>query len=182
MKKNSATDVTELLHMDHQKVRDLFFSFNETKKGAEKQQLVNEIITELYVHATVEEELVYPIIIKEGEEGKDQTDEADTEHRMVKYLMAELSNMKPSDEQYDAKVTVLCELVEHHVKEEEKEMFKTLRESGANLNAIGQKVLARKEELKGEALPSMKCSLTIGTEKQPLALPSAKKKVAKKSA
>lgn len=158
----STLDVTEMLHMDHQDLRDLFFAFKSVERGASKEKLVKEILTELFVHSTAEEEIVYSAIAKEAEA---LVNEAETEHRMVKYLMAELSKMKPSDDQFDAKVTVLSELVEHHVQEEEKEMFKKLRESDADLESLAEQVSERKEELRAQPLPPMQSSLSIGHEK-----------------
>ncbi len=159
-------EVTDLLHEDHQKVRNLFFEFSAAEKSTEKQTLVKEILTELHVHSTVEEEIVYPLVKQEAEEGQELVDEAETEHRVVKFLMAELSTMKPSDDQFDAKVLVLCELVNHHIREEEKEMFKKLRESGEDLEELAEQVMARKDELLAEPLPKMECSLEIQTSEK----------------
>lgn len=161
--KTPALTVTELLHQDHQRVRDLFFQFKESEED-EKEELVDEILTELYIHSTVEEEIVYPAVAKEADEAEDLVDEAETEHRVVKFLMAELSEMASEEDQYEAKVTVLCELVGHHIREEEKEMFKKLRESGADLKELAQKVQERKKALQGEPLPLMSATLLMGEE------------------
>jgi hemerythrin superfamily protein len=158
------SDITQLLHEDHQKVRELFFQFDKAEDEAEKEELVKQIITELYVHAKVEEDIVYPNVEEEAEDAQDLVDEAENEHRMVKYLMAELSQMTADEDQFDAKVTVLCELVTHHIREEEKEMFKKLRESGADLEELAQQVQEAKEELMAEPIPPMQASLSIGEE------------------
>jgi len=155
-------DVTDLLHEDHKKVRDLFFKFEASESDSEKEKLVKEILTELYIHSTVEEEVVYPVCEEKAEDAKDLVDEAENEHRVVKFLMAELSTMDAESDQFEAKVTVLCELVDHHIKEEEKEMFKNLRESKAELHALAKKAEARKKELQSEPLPTMRASLSIG--------------------
>lgn len=160
-KKTVLLEVTELLHEDHLKVRDLFFQFKKAEESADKEQLVKEILTELHIHSTVEEEIVYPSVEEEAEEGGELIDEAETEHRVVKFLMAELSEMTADDDQFDAKVLVLCELVDHHIREEEKEMFKKLRESEADLEDLAEQVQTRKEELKALPLPKMECSLEI---------------------
>jgi hypothetical protein len=157
--------ITELLHADHQKVKDLFFKFKEAEKGAEKEKIVEKILMELFVHSTVEEELVYSHV-KKVKEGGELVDEANTEHRIVKFLMAELSEMSSKDELFDAKVTVLCELVNHHIGEEEKEMFKKLHDSGMDLEKISQRVMKRKEELMLQPLPKMDASLHIGKAKK----------------
>lgn len=157
-------DVTELLHADHQTVRELFFSFSSSEDKAEKDRLVKQILTELFIHAKVEEEIVYPLLENEGEEGEEIKGEAENEHRVVQFVMAEIANMEPDDDELKAKITVLCELVEHHAKEEEKEMFKKLRDSGEDLEALAEEVEARKIELKKQGLPAMKASLVIGDE------------------
>ena len=153
--------ITDLLHRDHQKVRDLFFLFKESEKSVEKERLVQEILTELFIHSKVEEEIVYPVVAKEKEDGKDLADEAETEHRVVKFLMAELSEMRASDEQFEAKVLVLSELVGHHIREEEKEMFKKLQESDADLEQLAQKAEKAKQSLMEKPLPAMEATLSI---------------------
>jgi len=163
-KAKTAMDVTELLHQDHMKVSELFFQFSKAEEEDEKEDLVKQILTELHVHAKVEEEVVYPTVEEEAEEGDEVVGEAEVEHKMIKYLMAELSEMTGDDEELDAKVTVLCELVKHHVREEEKEMFKKLRDSGADLEGLAEQVQERKEELMAEPLPTMTATLEIGDE------------------
>ncbi len=160
----AAMEITELLHQDHLKVSELFFQFSKAEGDSEKEALVKEILTELHVHAKVEEEVVYPVVEDEAEEGEELVGEANVEHKMVKYLMAELSQMSGGDEELDAKVTVLCELVKHHVGEEEKEMFKKLRESGADLEDLATQAQERKEELMAEPLPTMTATLEIEGE------------------
>ena len=152
-------NVIEVLHADHQTVSDLFFRFSQAKEDSEKEELVATIISELAAHAKVEEEIVYPAIREADEENEDIIDEADTEHHVVKFLMSELSTMKAGDDFYDSKVTVLCELVKHHVEEEEKEIFEKLEKSGADLEELGSAVLARKQELTSGRKPSIKNSM-----------------------
>lgn len=165
-KATATMDVTELLHQDHMKVSELFFQFSKAEGDDEKEDLVKQILTELHVHAKVEEEVVYPTVEEEAEEGEEIVGEANVEHKMIKYLMAELSEMSGGDEELDAKVTVLCELVKHHVREEEKEMFKKLRESGADLEDLAEQAKTRKDELMAEPLPSMIATLEIGEEEE----------------
>ncbi len=165
-KAKTAMEVTELLHQDHMKVGELFFQFSKAEDESEKEDLVQQILTELHVHAKLEEEIVYPVVEDEAEEGEELVGEANVEHRMVKYLMAELSQMTGADEELDAKVTVLCELVKHHIREEEKEMFKKLRESGADLEELAEQVLERKAELIKEGLPEMTATLEIEGEEE----------------
>jgi hemerythrin superfamily protein len=162
-KKAATLTVTELLHEDHLKVKDLFFQFTETESSDVKEQLVRQILTELFIHATVEEEIVYPAVEEEADDAEDLIDEAETEHHVVKVLMAELSKMTSQDDQFEAKVTVLCELVSHHIREEEKEMFQKLRESDADLEELAEQVQQRKQSLIGKPLPEMNVTLSIGS-------------------
>jgi hemerythrin superfamily protein len=152
-------NVIDVLHADHLTVADLFFQFSQAKDNAEKEELVATIISELATHAKVEEEIVYPIIREADEENEDIMDEADTEHHVIKFLLSELSSMKADEDFYDSKVTVLCELVNHHVQEEEKEVFEKLEKSGADLEELGSALLARKEELTNGRKPSVKNSM-----------------------
>jgi hemerythrin superfamily protein len=149
------TDVTQILHHDHQTVAELFFQFSELEKEnhTEKNKLASKIIKELFMHAKAEEELVYPAVRKADSDSEDMMDEADTEHHVVKFLMAELSEMKAGDDHFDSKICVLGELVNHHVQEEEKEIFEALRDSDIDLDALGEKFLKRKEELTEEDMP-----------------------------
>ena len=140
-------DVLQILHEDHQTVAEMFFQYKQLEEDDEKEELVAEIIKELAIHAQVEEEIVYPAIRKADDDSEDMMDEADTEHHVVKLLLHELTSMKADEDHYDSKVTVLCELVNHHVQEEEKEIFEKLQESDLNLEDLGAQVLKRKEEL-----------------------------------
>lgn len=155
-------EITELLHKDHQIVSELFFQFSDTEDADEKEALVKQILSELYLHAKAEEEIVYPVVKLDSEQGSAFADEAQTEHRMFKYLMAELSQMEAGAEQFEAKVTTLSELVNHHVREEEKTMFKMLHESGADLEGLAEQVQKLKDELKSRPLPPMEASLAVG--------------------
>ena len=154
--KNVATNIMQILHKDHMKVDDLFFKYTQTDEDSEKKSLVEQITLELGLHAKAEEELVYPVIRDGKEEVEDMMDEADTEHHVVKFLLAELANMEPSDSHYDSKVTVLCEVVKHHVEEEEKDIFEKLKLSKANLEKLGQQFEERKAELSEKPLPAEK--------------------------
>ena len=155
-------DVTQILHRDHQHVSELFFQFSELEDDDkdQKNELVTQIIKELTVHAKVEEELVYPAVRDADDESEDMMDEADTEHHVVKFLMSELSEMKAGDDHFDSKVCVLAELVKHHVQEEEKEIFESLRESDLDLDELGEEVVARKEELMKAPVPKGKALVT----------------------
>lgn len=145
-------DIRQVLHRDHMKVDELFFQFAKSEDDSEKKSLVEQIILELTLHAKAEEEVVYPEIRDGEKEVESMMDEADTEHHVVKFLLAELGGMKPSDDHYDSKVTVLCELVKHHVEEEEKELFEKLKDLD-NLAEMAEKFLERKSSLAAKPLP-----------------------------
>ena len=150
-------DAFELLKADHQKVKGLFRQFKQLKQdegsGAEKTELVKEICEELKRHTQLEEELFYPAVREaisgdELEEGADLMDEALVEHAAAKDLIAQLEEMDVDDELYDAKVTVLSEQIDHHVKEEEGEMFPKAKRAKLDKQSLGAQMAARKLELK----------------------------------
>jgi hemerythrin superfamily protein len=147
------TDIMQILHKDHLKVDDLFFQYTQTDDENRKKEIVSQITLELGLHAKAEEELVYPVVRNGKEEVEDMMDEADTEHHVVKFLLAELSNMNPSDSHYDSKVTVLSEVVKHHVEEEESDIFEKLKNSDEDLEELGQKFTERKQQLAQKPLP-----------------------------
>lgn len=144
-------DAIALLTADHEKVKKLFADFEKAKDAKRpdddaKQQLVQEICTELTVHAQLEEEIFYPAA-REAMDDEDLLDEAEVEHASAKDLIAQLESMEPGDELYDAKVTVLGEYIDHHVQEEQDEMFPKVRKAKLNLDDLGAQIVARKEEL-----------------------------------
>jgi hemerythrin superfamily protein len=105
----------------------------------------------LTAHATAEEELFYPRAREVLGDDEDLVDEADVEHASAKELIAQIEAGSPDDPLYDAKVKVLGEYIDHHVKEEEGEMFPKIRKSDLDLDAIGEEIAARKAELTGQA-------------------------------
>lgn len=139
------SDAIALLEQDHREVEAMFEEFEQLDSKAEKSKLAAKICVALTMHATIEEELLYPPAHEEIEE--DLVDEAIVEHDSAKQLIAEIEAMKPSDHLYDAKVKVLGEYVKHHVKEEENEMFPQLKSSGIDLEDLGEKLVQRKAEL-----------------------------------
>jgi hypothetical protein len=118
----------DILKEDHKKVSDLFEKLEPTTERAIKtrEELFAKLKKELDVHAHIEETILYPVL-KEVEETRDIALEAIEEHRLVKVLLTELEQMPKDTEQWTAKLTVLKENVEHHVEEEEGEMFKQAR-------------------------------------------------------
>jgi len=143
-----APNAINMLTEDHAMVRKMFKQFEKMKEGddAEKAELVQRICKELTVHAQLEEEIFYPAA-REAMEEQDLLDEAEVEHASLKQLIGELEGMRPGDELYDAKVTVLGEYVEHHVKEEEKQMFPKVKKAKLDLEEIAEQIEARKGQL-----------------------------------
>jgi Hemerythrin HHE cation binding domain len=119
-------DAISLLKADHRTVEDLFAKFEKARDAERKQGLVREICTELSIHTTLEEEIFYPAC-KGRIEDEDLLAESYVEHDGAKILIAELLESEPGAEFYDAKVTVLSEMIKHHVTEEEEALGRTVR-------------------------------------------------------
>ncbi len=152
-RKNSSTDAVRLLTADHNNVKKLFKRFEKLREDGdarEKSALVEEICSELIVHTTVEEEIFYPAVRAAIDE-EDMIDEAEVEHESAKALIAQLSKMRPGEEHYDAKVTVLGEYIDHHVQEEQKEMFPRAKRAKVDMAGLGKRMMERKEELQSRS-------------------------------
>lgn len=152
-KKSHANLAIDLLVDDHKKVKKMFKDFDKLKEKGddeEKHALVQEICSELMVHTQVEEDLFYPAIREIVEE--DMVNEAEVEHASAKDLIEQIQALDPSDPMYDAKVTVLGEYIEHHVDEEEKEMFPKVKKSKLDLEALGEEMGSLKESLQIQAM------------------------------
>jgi hypothetical protein len=144
-------DAVALLKQDHREVEDLFAQYEKASGDGRKQKLATQICTELSIHAEIEEEIFYPAC--EGKVDEDLLKEAYVEHDSAKMLIAEIIAGEPSDEFYDSKVAVLQEQIEHHVQEEEKRLeglFSQARKAGLDMDALGEELAARKEQLKAE--------------------------------
>ncbi|MBA3695788.1 MAG: hemerythrin domain-containing protein [Methylotenera sp.] len=141
-------DAISLLKEDHAKVKKLFKEFEKLseKDDDSKVEIANQICMELIVHAMVEEEIFYPAA-RMAIDDDDLLNEAEVEHDTAKDLIAQIQTMSPDDEMYDAKVTVLGEYIDHHVEEEEKEMFPKVRKAKVDLNELGLQLKMKKEEL-----------------------------------
>ena len=139
----------ELLKQDHKKVSGIFENLEPTTERGVKtrEELFARLKQELDVHARIEEEIFYPAI-KEAKETRDITLEAYEEHNVVKQLLAELDELPKSDETWGATLKVLKENVEHHVEEEEGEMFTSAREvlSREQIEELGTRMEAAKKE------------------------------------
>jgi len=145
-------DAIALLKADHRQVEEWFEEFCEAPDDDRKQELATLICNALKVHTTIEEEIFYPAFLQATDDLK-LHHEAEVEHNGAKKLIAEIEGSSPDDEYFDAKVTVLCEMIKHHVKEEEKTggMFAEARKSEMDLDSLGAQLAARKAELEGEA-------------------------------
>ena len=136
-----------LLKQDHREVEAMFDEYEQLEADAEKLALFNKIALALKVHTQIEEEILYPE--SRGEVEDDLVDEAYVEHDSAKKMIAEIEAMNPGDEFYDAKVKVLGEYIKHHVKEEEQPggFFAQAKKGDEDLEAMGERLKARKEEL-----------------------------------
>jgi hemerythrin-like domain-containing protein len=151
----AGTDAVKLLTADHKEVHTLFQQYKKLCKAQapadERQTLAEKICGLLTVHATVEEEIFYPAAREAGVESS-LLDEAEVEHQSAKDLIAQLQSMDGDDELYDAKVTVLGEYIDHHVKEEQDEMFPACRKAKMDLAGLGAEIASRKTELMAELM------------------------------
>jgi hypothetical protein len=145
-------DAISLLKADHRAVEGLFEDYESSEDNAEKTELAQQICRELTIHTMIEEEIFYPACRQAGIEAE-MLDEAQVEHDGAKSLINEIEAGSPDEEYYDAKVHVLSEMIKHHVNEEEKRggLFTKARQSDMDLDEIGARIAARKEELMSEA-------------------------------
>ncbi len=122
-------DVIDLLIADHNRVRGLISRYNQADADADRVVLASKIIDELQIHMVTEEKVFYRAVNdRTGEIGR-EVDEGVEEHRVAKTLIDEIERLKPASDQWVAKMTVLIESVEHHVDEEEEELFPSVRSS-----------------------------------------------------
>jgi hemerythrin superfamily protein len=144
-------DAITLLKADHAAVKKLFAQEEKaTKDDDKKRDIFNQIKDALTVHATIEEEIFYPAVKKaRSEHVKDEVREGYEEHKQIKTLLAAIAGIAPADETWDMKVKVLKEDVEHHVKDEEGEMFPDARKflGEKRLMELGMELEERKQNL-----------------------------------
>ena len=144
----TSRDAIALLKADHRQVEKWFSEFHKAREGARKDTLAAQICGALKVHTTIEEEIFYPAFF-DATKDKEMHHEAAVEHDGAKKLIAEIEASDSTDDYFDAKVTVLSEMIKHHVKEEEQPggMFAEARESEMDLDSLGQQLKARKDQL-----------------------------------
>jgi hemerythrin superfamily protein len=155
--KRAQPDACSLLDADHKNVKKMFTAYEELMESKaasaadKKRELANQICLELTVHAQIEEEIFYPAV-REAIKETDLLDEAEVEHASAKDLIAQIEEATDVDDMFDAKVKVLGEYIDHHVKEERNEMFPKARASQLDLVAMRELLAARKEELMAELM------------------------------
>jgi len=144
----------ELLKEDHAKVKQSFKEFEKMdhEDKATMQEMVRGVCAELKAHTTIEEEIFYPAV-RAAIEDEDLMNEAQVEHASAKDLIAQLEGMQADDPLFSATFRVLGEYVLHHVKEEESEMFSQVRKAKLDLEELGAKMMARKQQLL-ESMPA----------------------------
>ena len=138
-----------MLIEDHHKVQKMFKTFERTEGQQQQEQLATEICNELTVHTQLEEQVLYPAAREALEEG-DLVDEATVEHQVAKDLIEKIKQSRPHDEEYCALVTVLGEYVNHHIEEEQKELFPQLKKAEIDFEALAEEMHQKKQELMSE--------------------------------
>ena len=149
-------DAIALLMDDHKRVKGLFEEFKKFEDSPDgefdnlKQELIDAACAELKIHAQVEEEIFYPTVRRALPDEDALLNEADVEHAGAKDLIAQIEGGSADDPMTCARFTVLGEYIDHHVKEEETEMFPKARKAHMSLGARGKLMAERKAELKSE--------------------------------
>jgi hemerythrin superfamily protein len=143
-------DALALLRADHDAVLELFEKFRAAKRGDQKQKLAEQICTELKIHTAIEEEIFYPEVrdAQPVENTDLRLDEALVEHDGAKKLIAEIENGDADEDMFAARMQVLCEQVTHHIKEEYRCIFPAARKADIDLEELGARLRARKQDLK----------------------------------
>jgi hemerythrin superfamily protein len=144
----TTNDALSLLIKDHKDVKEMFEQFDglSDRSKATKKKIADQICQALTVHTQLEEKIFYPAV-REAINDEDLMDEALVEHASAKKLIKQIQGMEADDDLYDAKVKVLSEQVEHHVREEEDEMFPKVRKTHLDVNALGEKMMSLKQQL-----------------------------------
>jgi len=146
----SESEAIAQLTEDHARVKKLFKQYDKLAKadadGSERQELASKICAELTAHANAEEEILYPAV-REALDDASLIDEAEVEHATAKELIAQIQDSSPDDELFDAKVKVLGEYINHHVEEEEGEIFPKIRKGKIDTVSLGEEIAARKAEI-----------------------------------
>lgn len=137
----------ELLKADHEAVAEMFAEYEQTHTASKKKKLAADICNALTVHAQVEEEIFYPEV-KAALKDKSLVPEAAVEHAVIKDLIAQIEGDQEGGEMYDATVKVLSEYVKHHIKEEQGELFRKVKQSSLDLSELGARMAERFDDLR----------------------------------
>ena len=151
MANTPSRDAIALLKEDHRKVEEIFEQFEKAKGDGRKEKLALEICKELTIHTIIEEEIFYPAFL-EATDDKDIHHEAEVEHEGAKHLISEIESAGPDDDYFEARMSVLSEMIKHHVKEEEKRvgMLAEAKSSDMDLEQLGQQMQERKMQAMAE--------------------------------
>lgn len=146
---DDSKDALSLLREDHANVKKAFAEFEQLgdRAYASKKRLADDICKDLELHTRIEEEIFYPAVRRALKDARPLLDEAVVEHGTAKDLIKQVQDMDATAELFTATVKVLSEYINHHVKEEEQEMFPLLRKTDLDLKALGEELSARKQEL-----------------------------------
>jgi len=151
-------DALQLLMAEHREVKAMFQRFRKLAdaggRGDERMLLASQICVALALHTQVEEEILYPAAREVLTRDEDIVDEAIVEHAGAKTLIAQLKTMTSDQPLFDARVKVLGEYIDHHVREEESAFFPKLRETSLDLEAMGEQIAQRKKQLMAMPEPS----------------------------
>lgn len=175
-------NATQMIRQDHKKVEGLFKKFEQTQGSQAKRRLAENAMAELEVHAALEEEIFYPAVKKEVDDGSSMVQEAIEEHQTVKQLISELKGMQEANEEFESQFSQLMENVQHHVEEEESEMLPKVEESQLDLNSLGQQMAQRKQQMQNRGRATKKASNAATSRKSAASKSSARKTARKKSA
>ena len=139
-------NAVQMIRQDHKKVKGLFRKFDQAKNNGAKKRIADQVIQELEVHTTLEEEIFYPAVQNELGD-KEMIDEANKEHQQAKEIIQELKTLDSEDDQLEEQFAELVECIKHHVEEEESEMLPKAEESGMDLTDYGKQMSELKAEL-----------------------------------
>ena len=155
----TAMNPVQMILDDHERVRQLFQQFQQADDEQQKQQIADQVLTELTVHANLEEEIFYPAMRQKasGSEDQQMVQEAYQEHSEAKTLIQQLQGMQASDPQFTTLFQQLQQDIEHHVQEEETEMLpKAEQELSDQMDRLGQEMAARKQQLMSTTQQTMR--------------------------
>lgn len=139
----------DLLRQDHRRVEallDRFEALGEKGDARVKERVARQICAELLLHARLEESILYPLC-RDAIDMDSKIDEAEVEHEGIENLIQKLNDMDADDDQFDATVQVLGEQVKHHANEEEEELFPAIAASGMDLDALGDELATKRQDL-----------------------------------